>query len=252
MISFGGSSSSSSPVRVSNWNKQQKDLFAALSPMLMKGLGKVPSYPRQMYVPETEAETRYLQRAPSIASELAEARSRLKDPAYQITPETTEQYYQDAVKAPAMREWEQTVKPTIKESFAGPGYWSSARAEAEQEGAESLATELGRQRAELYYADEMARRQALTDAATRDAQFSTDMAAQEAAQLGTAGQYERGIAQEKVLADLQRWLSGETVDGVKPAQYNPFMQLVFQALGLTPFSVGQSQQSTGVNFGLLG
>jgi hypothetical protein len=59
------------------------------------------------------------------------------------------------------------------------------------------------------------------------------------------------IDQEKNLADIQRWLSGETVDGVTPTQYNPFLQLVFQALGLSAFDIGTKSKSTSFGGSIL-
>jgi hypothetical protein len=251
MISFGGSKSKSSPSRVDMWSPQQSKMWKELSKYLQSAFGKdVPAYPRQMYVPRTGEESAYLKRAPQLADEIAAMRARLGDVAYEINPETTEQYYQKSVKAPAMQEWEEIVEPGIREQFAGPGYWGSARAQAQQQGSEHLATELGSKRAELYYADEMARRQAETDAANREAQYGSAYAESEAGVLGTAGQYSRMIDQERVAADMQRWLMGEEVDGVKPTQYNPFLQLIFQALGLQQYALGSKSSSTSGSFGL--
>jgi hypothetical protein len=58
------------------------------------------------------------------------------------------------------------------------------------------------------------------------------------------------IDQERVAADMQRWLMGEEVDGVKPTQYNPFLQLIFQALGLQQYALGSKSSSTSGSFGL--
>jgi hypothetical protein len=200
-------------------------------------------------LPEEEA---YLTRVPTLAEQVAAARARLGQPAYEITPETTEQYYQQAVRAPALREWQETVEPTIREAYAGPGYWGSARAQAQAKGAEDLATELGRQRATLYYQDELARRQAAEAAAQREATYGAPYAATEAELMGTAGQYARMIEEQKALSDLQRWLMGETVEGVTPYQYSPFLQLAFQYLGLSPYVYGQeaTSKSFGAQFGM--
>jgi hypothetical protein len=64
-----------------------------------------------------------------------------------------------------------------------------------------------------------------------------------------AAEYSRSIEQEKVFADVQRWLMGETVNGVTPTQYNPFMQSVFQALGLQPIAIGTSTSGHTYSFG---
>ena len=250
-ISFGSQKSKSSPARVSMWNPGQKATFAGLWPQIAEGVGTAaPSYPKPMYVPKTPEEEAYLSSIPSLAGEIGAARGRLGEPAYEITPETTEAYYQEAVRAPMMKEWQETVEPMIREAYAGPGYWGSARAEAQTKGAETLATTLGAKRAELSYADEMARRAALESAAGREATGALPYAAGEAQMLGSAGQYSRMIDQEEVQADMQRWLMGEEVEGVTPTQYNPFLQLAFQILGLDPYALGTKSSSSGWNFGI--
>lgn len=69
--------------------------------------------------------------------------------AEKITPEATQSYYQRAIEKPAMKRWSENIRPTIKESYAGPGYWSSARAKAEMEGAQDVGDWLGEQRGQL-------------------------------------------------------------------------------------------------------
>jgi len=245
-ISFGGSGSKSKskPVQLPAWAPEQWGVMSPLAAAIRRGIEQpVPTYPGQMYIPRTPEESAYFQQVPSIAEQIAQARVRLGQPAYEVTPETTEQYYQQAIRAPMMKEWREIAEPAIREAYAGPGYWGSARAEAQAKGAETLATELGSKRAELYYQDELARRQALESAAGREATYALPYATGQAEMLGTAGQYARMIDQEQALAGLQRWLMGETVEGVAPTQYNPFMQLAFQLLGLSPYEYGQKTES---------
>ena len=247
-LGFGKSKAKSRPARVGMWNPGQEEAFETLWPKIQAGLaGPVPIYPKSMYVPKTAEEQAYLEAMPRLAGEISEARGRLGQPAFQITPETTEEYYQQAVKAPMMKEWQETVEPMIREAYAGPGYWGSARAGAQAKGAETLATTLGAKRAELSYADEQARRAALESAAGREATYAGPMAETEAGMLGTAGQYSRMIDQEKVMADFQRWLMGEEVEGVAPTMYNPFLQLAYQLLGLEPYALGTKASSNAWN-----
>jgi hypothetical protein len=53
-----------------------------------------------------------------------------------------------------------------------------------------------------------------------------------------------------VTADFQRWLSGETVDGVTPEQYNPYIQLAFQLLGLSPYQYGNTSSGSSIGGGV--
>ena len=232
--------------------------------------GGVPKYPGMMYVPKTPEEIAYFMNSPDYAnaissmSELGGLRANMAKPAFDITPETTEQFYQSAIRDPAMKEWQETVEPTIRESFAGPGYWGSARATAQVEGAEDLASQLSQQRGQLAYADEMARRQALEGAKMREAMYAPGTYAMEAEARLKAGELaetagasraalSRTIEEQEALSELQRWLMGEKMGGVTPRQYNPYMQLAFQYLGLQPYAVGTSSTSKGssMNFGIL-
>lgn len=250
-ISFGAGKSSADTKRISVWNKPQKQLANRLFPQLESGLSQpVPRYPGQMYVPTTGTEQTWLNTVPQLATDLASMRGRLGQPAYEITPEATENFYQQSIVAPTMREWEKTTRPTIKEAYSGPGYWGSARANEESDAAQNLAISLGAKRGELGYADEMARREALTGAANREATYGAPMVAQQSEMLGSAGAYTRMIEQEKAKTDIMRWLQGEAVDGVEPTQYNPYIQYVFEALGLAPFALGTQASSWNLTGGV--
>lgn len=251
MVRIGGSSSKSKTTRLPAWSPEQRRVMSTLAEAIQRGLQEpVPAYPGRLYIPRTAEEEVYFQRVPALVQELAEARARLGQPAYTVTPETTEQFYQQAIRAPALREWQEVVEPAIREAYTGPGYWGSARAEAQRKAAEDLATTLAARRAELAYQEELARRQALEAAAAREAQYMLPMTTAEAQTLGTAGEYARMIEQEAALAGLQRWLMGEQVAGVTPTQYNPFLQLGFQLLGLSPYVYGQTSRSYGFGLGI--
>lgn len=66
-----------------------------------------------------------------------------------ITPEATGKYFKGAIEDPARKEYRENVLPAIRESFAGPGFWSGARANEQAESAQDLADWLGTQRAGL-------------------------------------------------------------------------------------------------------
>lgn len=262
MVSFGKSESKSesTPQRVENWNASQKALFEQLFSTASGNMSSpVVSYPGQMSVPQTDQESSYFNAinqaySPANLSVRSQAINDVLSgkPAYEINPETTEQFYQEGVKPGYMKEWEDVVLPQIKSSYVGPGYWGSARAYAETEGAKDLATTLAQKRAELYYQDEQARRAGLESAAGRQATLAgsaTDSLSGATTQLGTAGQYARSIAQEKVQGDLQRWLMGEEVGGVANNAYNPYVQLALALMGLTPFTIANQSQSKSDSFG---
>ena len=266
-ISFGTSkgTSSSAPTRTDVWNPAQQELWKNyLSPLAKKYLGAngtdgepVPSYPGQLFVPQTEQETQFMGAANTLVGSLPSRQAALDQvlsgrPAYEINPDVTANYFEESIRPLAMREFRETTMPQIKESFAGPGYWGTPRMEAESRAGEHLAENLAAAKANLVYQDEQARRASLEQAATRQTQGAlspTDAVTSAIQGLGSAGAYSRQIAQEKVTADLQRWLMGETVDGIAPEQFNPFLQYALALMGLNQYAVGTTSQSQNTSWG---
>lgn len=72
-------------------------------------------------------------------------------------------YFRKIYVEPAREEWAKTTAPAIQENFAGPGYWSSARANAMSEGAQNVQNWLGQQRAQFDW-DVLQNNQALKEA----------------------------------------------------------------------------------------
>jgi len=256
MIQFGmqREKASARPWRVDMWAPGQQAAFETLWPILKKGVaGPAPRYPGEMYVPRTEEEEAYLGYTTGEGMEARRAAlgqilsGRVP---YEMGPEWAEKYFEEGIRPIAMREWGEVTEPMIREAYAGPGYWGSARAGAQVKGAERLAEELTSAKAGLMYGEEQAMRAAREAALGRQAQFGFPAAAAESGIMGTAAQYSRMIDQEKVMADLQRWLMGEEVDGAYAPQYNPFIQLVFQLLGLDPYALGQREKASSWGFGL--
>lgn len=61
-----------------------------------------------------------------------------------------EEYYQNAIYNPTLKQYQEDVLPTIQEAFAGPGtFWGSERAIAEQKAGQNLEDYLTQRRAEL-------------------------------------------------------------------------------------------------------
>jgi len=266
MVSFGSSGSSgeqssfSMPIRMSMWNPEQERVGRALYSYVNPNQ-PVESYPRQMYVPELARESQFFDLANRTAGQY-DARSEALlntlsgKPAYQIDPSITERYFENSIRPIMMREFEDVTKPAIAEQFAGPGYWGSARAEQGLKSAERFAENLAATKSQLVYADEMARRQSLESAAGRQAAAAGPAYEAMLSDVGNAGRYARQIEEQKTLSDLQRWFSGETIDGKRGKQYSPFVQLAMQYLGQRPFALGMmssssgSQSSSGFNLGM--
>jgi hypothetical protein len=66
-----------------------------------------------------------------------------------ITPQMTQDYFKRVFEDPSRKAWAEDIRPAISESYAGPGYWSSARAGAQAEGAQDLSDWLGTQKGQL-------------------------------------------------------------------------------------------------------
>jgi hypothetical protein len=211
-----------------------------------------------MSVPTLPGEQAYLNLAGNQANAFPAYQTALNtvlsgQPAYNIDPSISANYFQNAILPGMRQQFANITLPGAEQSFAGPGYWGSARAQAEANAAANFGTAMTGMQANITYADELARRQALENAANRMAGAAPFAANFGMGATANAGEYARMIQQQQVMANYQRWLAGETVNGVTPTQYNPFLQLAFQYLGLAPFTYGQksNQSSGGWNFGLL-
>lgn len=250
-ISGGGQKSSTDIKQLPMWTGKQRKLFSSMYPILSEGLTEgVNEYPGNLYVERTPEEEAYLSKIPTLANEVASIRSGLGKSTYTDLPQDIESYYQQYIRDPYMYEFENVTLPGTKEAYVGPGYWGSARAGGVANAWERLGLTLGKEKANLYWTERQAERQAANEAAAREAMYGLGYANEEEEMLGTAGQYARMIKQEETMANLQRWLMGEEVGGQTAAQFNPFIQLAFQALGLQPYTYGTESKSSGWNFGV--
>lgn len=160
---FSNSSLTQQPVtQASTMTPEQQAALAELLPQLMQqyqaGSSNYIGGPSYQL---TEAPTN--QYANQMGSALTRALS--GESAYEITPEITEQYYQDVIYNPAMTEYENVTRPGMLESLGS--LHSGSRANLERTSRQDLAQNLSSQRANLYYQDELARRQAAENAANR-------------------------------------------------------------------------------------
>jgi len=89
---------------------------------------------------------------------------------YDYSRDAAEEFYRQTVEAPLMRAFKQDILPKIRAAYAGPTFWSSFRARAEQQAAEDLMSKLAQERARILWEDELARRSALERALSRGLQ----------------------------------------------------------------------------------
>lgn len=154
-----------------------------------------PGYTGPSYDPTT---------APTRSGIDQEALTRLLsgDPAYNIDPAATEQYFRDVIYDPAMHEYENVTRPGFLESVGN--LHSGHRANLERSSRQELARDLSAQRAGLYYADELSRRDALENAAARQTQ-GVGLAQSQYGQDVGVWQSENQMAQNRAAQGLQQW-----------------------------------------------
>ena len=256
---FSPAESTSTMTRQSNWTPEQEALFKQLLGQTTAGIGKsAPAYPGVTSAPINKLESTYLEGAVGTPEEQAARSNALKSiltgtPAFEINPETSTNYYNEAFYAPAMREYETSILPQVMESASGAGFHSQDTLNSMFKSGADLETNLAAKRAELVYGDEQARRTALENAMGRQATLAgspTNIQTGYNTSIGTAGTYARQIENEKIQGDLARWLSGESVGGAEgSAAYNPNTQLALALLGLSPYSYGTNTESEGAGLG---
>ena len=252
---FGGGESTTTPTKVSQWTPQQEALMRSLTGKVRVGVNApVPVYQGDMYTPRTPEEQSYFdfmggQSYEGSAYQNAMGNILAGKPAYDVDPAVAEQFYQQSIRAPALKEFRETTMPLLTEQFSGPSFWSSNRADQTRKAVENLGDTLSARHGELMYGEELARRTALDNAMNR----VTGAGESYSKQMGTAGGYARQIENERIASELQRYLSGEEVGGVANPAYNPQYRLALALLGLTPYAIGATTTSSGpgLGFGIL-
>lgn len=238
---FGAPKAKSKVQQLPTWSPEQQEVFKTLAPLVKQGLsGPAPTAP-QMYAPTTPEEEQYFNWAKSEAVR----RMATGELPYEVGPEWAERYFEEGLRPVYEREWERNILPAIKEAYAGPGYYSTARGDEISQAALDFGLQLAKQKQELLYGEEKARRQAIEQAMGRIP------AGQQVA--ATAAQYSRAIETEKIMDALQRYLMGESVEGQYNPAYNPMLQVAFALLGLQPYTYGVTTQQSGggLGYGLL-
>lgn len=171
-------------------------------------------------------------------------------PSFDLSPEVTDAYFNDTVKAPLLRSFDRDIAPRIAEGFAGVGAFSSRAGIARANALGDLTTSLAAERSRLAYQDQALAAQ-LAESAVGRIPIGLQAATQVANQpLSSAGAL-MGVANPfQVRAD--QLLSAQQEQFYTSQPYNnPYIQ---QALGF----IGQQQmaaynpQRVGGLGGLLG
>lgn len=102
-----------------------------------------------------------------VQTQQAASRALSGDPSSKINRATTEQFIQQGIADPARRGFERGTLQQIKSSYAGPGFWGSARAKAETTGRSDVEAQINALGSQYRYQDEQSRRNLAESAANR-------------------------------------------------------------------------------------
>ena len=240
---FGGGKSKTKIKKLPAWNPEQQEIFKKLAGLVDVSKPAPPS--PDMYVPRTPEEQDYFDYVRSLARNQAMQKLLAGQPAYDVTPEAAERYFEETVRPQYLRELRETILPQIEEAYAGPGYYGSSRARAKTRAVERTVQLLNEAYNQLMYNEELARRQALERALER----ALPAAQYYGSELGQAGQLARMIEQEKVASDLQKFLMGEKVEGKWSPYYHPAVALALNLLGFSPYVYGSTSVTRGPGLG---
>jgi hypothetical protein len=172
-----------------------------------------------------------------------------------LSIEQANQTFQDTRVNPTMKNWNQNLAPSIREEYAGPGYWSSARADAVAKSGQDTADTLAAQRAGFLWDTENTNRQLQADNANRalaavpqSMAYGQQPIAQQAAQVANLGQ-------QYTLASTQQQQKQNEIDAAmqKFAEQNQItnpddMNILMSLLGLN-YSTS-SGKTSGSGFGI--
>lgn len=235
------------------WNEEQQALFKQLA-----GLASTPQpvYSGDLYSPENPYERQYFDYVSQVPGNLDAIRQALMEsfkPAYDINPQASKDYWEKTLLPEYQDTWENTTLPQFNESFSGPQWWSSNRANQLTDLVGNYGKFLSGEEAELLYKDELARREALENAMNRTVQGAStagNLVTQGSNILSQAGQAQRTIDQEKIAGQLQKWLmGGQDPSGQTNAISNPNVSLAMSLLGFSPFAYQTTSTSTGGGLG---
>lgn len=175
----------------------------------------------------------------------------------QLSMEQANKTFNQQYVDPAYRNFNMNTAPLIREEFAGPGFWSTARAGAVQEGAGDLQSQLEAERAGYLWNTELTNRQLQEAAAARQQegvnqalQYGMAPTQQALAQAqGTAGlfglgQQEQQQQQAQLDSDIQKFAEENRLTAEED------MQILLALLGMNYSSSKGSSSSwnAGVSF----
>ncbi len=272
--SGGGGSTSTSTSFTPRQEAEQGRAFDVYGPLL--GQGQV-SFPGTRVAPQAGVQQDIFGALPEFAStfgdlggaplqEELEATSggllRGEFGAQPITPEQESAFFQRAIRDPRQREFERTEAPLIREEFAGPGFYGSARASQVAEAQGDINAQLSEQRARLAF-DVLGRNQQVADTQANRALAAINpaLAVQDSPQrqqlsklagmqeVFKLADQERGQQQAEINASMQKFQEGQRL--TDPEVLTVLLTLLGQSFSTTTGiqTSGSDQSALGTAFG---
>lgn len=245
---FDAASSTSTTSTSNKYTPDQQALLAALTQQAGQGLSRGGEiYAGDMWAGVNPYEVDFLQgSSPNQQYREAAIRSALSGaPAYEINDQSTQDYWNKYIQPQVV-----TQQRALNEQYA-PGIFSGGRDIAQGQFNTGVLGEY----ANLAYKDEQARRQALTEAANRQANVAPSAWANNAEYESKAAALARDIEEKKLATNYQRWMSGEPdpVTGIVNQAANPYRTLASALLGISPYVYQQNvnNQGAGLGYGAL-
>ncbi|TSA56098.1 MAG: hypothetical protein D4R45_01300 [Planctomycetaceae bacterium] len=145
---------------------------------------------------------------------------------FMTSPDQTEEYFQNVIKAPAMKSLQEDVLPAVKEAYSGPGYWGSARASEEARTTENTVADLNTARNQLSW----------------DVNQANKTGAIQQLEVGSLEQQQR---QNEIDAEIQRFAEENAITDPQN------LQILMALLGQSMSSSSGSTDAAGMGWGAL-
>jgi hypothetical protein len=221
--------------QTSNLDKNQRQLYNALLPLLMQNMGNLPGYQGQLTAGLTGTQQGALGNATNAANAIGTmdqgaynaGRSALLS-ALNVDPNQLNTNFNSSVVNPTVKALQEQVLPQLNEQFAGQGnFWSSARMNQQGKVISDTMSDLGTQKA-AYEDNAISRALSAVPQAMSMAAMPTELAGARLnamSQLYGMGTQEQNTNQAGLTNNYNEWLRTQV-------QNNPMLAQVFSYLGV--------------------
>lgn len=248
---------SGSPSTVSNFNPQQQNLAHVLGPVLQSQVGKgITPYSGEIVAPLNAGYQNVQDQLNSYNPQQFQAgqtgainQALSGQPAYNLDPQTTANYFQQGVVDPSMRTYNSTTAPAINQGFAAQGgTFSTARGIAQSRALSDLQATNASNLAQTQYQNQTLNSQLAESAANRQLQgigIANQYQTQplyNAQQLSAALQPFQQQAQALDTTGYQQWQAQQPYN-------NPYLSQIMGYLGQSTQSAYQQPNYTGQYIG---